>query len=220
MPRCIIIFFFLFSAICTVQAQSKSQTSSGEAQKYKDVAGSPFFFNYWSDGIVRFSNGRIMKQFKLKFDCAHNSILLQFEGTSFAAEGKVQEFVIYPNNKKTDSVLFRKGFPPAENATTETFYQVLVDSKIKLLKLNIKNIIEQKQWTGDTNYRHYEDEERYYLLRDGTMLSVKKEKSAILALFSDKADILKSFIEQEQLKFRAEADLVRIVDKYNVLNAD
>src|SRR5262245_42784000 len=87
-------------------------------QDDSDISGNPYLFKDWSNGTVRFSSGREMKQFKLKFDAFRNQLLLQFEGSTFAAESKVQEFVLL---QKKDSLVFRKGFPPNEN----TFYQVL-----------------------------------------------------------------------------------------------
>ena len=219
MRGCFFVFFLMLFCLSLTHAQlTKPNERTFQSQNFSDVAGSPYFFRDWSDGVIRFTNGRVMKQFKLKFDCAHNRLMLQFEGTAFGAESKVKEFVMYQKNgKKQDSVLFRKGFPAAENATAETFYQVLVDSKVKLLRLNIKNVIEQQQITGQSQYRHFEEEEKYFILHEGVMIPINKEKPELLEIFSDKASELKIFIEQEQLKMRSAADLARVVTKYNEL---
>ena len=90
------------------------QCALGQTTKDDDntVSGNPYLFKEWCDGVVRFSSGRTLNQFKLKFDCLKNALLLQFNGSAFAAESKVQEFVMYP--KKKDSLLCLKsgpGFP-------------------------------------------------------------------------------------------------------------
>src|SRR6185503_13571551 len=95
--------------------QAYSQTVDGfktqpERPVNEEIAGNPYLLNGWNDGVIKFSSGRVVKQFKIKFDCLNNQLLLQFEGNTFAAESKVTEFVIYPKGKKNDSMVFRKGY--------------------------------------------------------------------------------------------------------------
>ena len=218
MLRFLLILLIISWSNLHAQKLSDPTRSSYEINNFSDVAGNPYLFKDWSEGVIRFTNGRVMKQFKLKFDCAQNRLLLQFEGTSFGAEGKVLEFVMYQKNgRRLDSVLFRKGFPAEGKATAETFYQVLVDLKVKLLKLHIKNIIEQKQLTGGSQYRHYQDEEKYFILDNEKIVEVKKDKASISEVLSDKAEDLKKFIEVEQIKLRSDEELIRVVIKYNEL---
>ena len=98
-----------------------SQCALGQTSKEDDlntITGNPYLLKEWSDGVVRFTSGRTVNQFKLKFDCLKNMLLLQFNGSAFAAESKVQEFVMYPKNK--DSLLFRRGFPVTEKTSEST----------------------------------------------------------------------------------------------------
>lgn len=189
-----------------------------KATNFSDVAGSPFIFRDWSDGLVRFSSGRVMKQFKLKFDCAQNRLLLQFDGSTFGAESKVSEFMIFQkNNKKTDSLLFRKGFPKNGLATEETFYLVLTEGPVTLLHLFSKNIIEEKQLAATSVSRRYQDDNKFFLFRDRQLISVSKDKHALAELLTDKSEQLKRFIQENDLKMKSAADMTRVVQKYNEL---
>ena len=188
-------------------------------EEMNDVTGNPYLFKDWSNGIVRFSGGRTMNQFKLKFDCLKNLLVLQFNGSAFAAEGKVQEFVMYPKSKSKDSLLFRKGFPAVDKATENTYYQVLFQDKVTLLRLFSRNIIEEKQLVtvnGHIN-RRLEEVERYYLLHNGEMVLLPDSRNDLPEKFSDKKDQIAQFISSQQLKMRSSDDYLQVVKKYNEL---
>lgn len=183
------------------------------------ITGNPYLMKDWCDGVVRFTSGRNMTQFKLKFDCLKNMLLLQFEGNAFAAESKVKEFVMYP--KKKDSLLFRRGFPSTNKTTDQTYFHVLLQDKISLLRLVARNIIEEKQLVsvnGRIN-RRMEEIEFYYLLRNGEMVLLPASRTELPAVFADKKEPLARFIAANQLKMQHPEDFVAVVKKYNELVA-
>ena len=189
-----------------------------KSREYSNVAGNPFLFKDWNAGVVKFSSGRVVSQFKLKFDCVRNQLLLQFNGTSFAAESKIREFVMYPKGQKVaDSMVFRRGFPAIGNGNAETFYQVLTEGKVTLLRRYAKNIVEEKQHVASNITRHFEDEENYFILRDGILTQADKNNGGILVLLNDKAEDLKKYISDEKLKMRTPEDHAKLVKKYNEL---
>jgi hypothetical protein len=193
------------------------QTSN--ENEMNSITGNPYLMKDWCDGVVRFSSGRTMNQFKLKFDCLKNTLLLQFEGNAFAAESKVKEFVMYP--KKKDSLLFRRGFPSTNKTTDQTYFQVLLQDKTSLLRLIARNIIEEKQLVsvnGRIN-RRMEEIEYYYLLRNGEMVLLPASRSELPDIFPDKKEPLAQFIATKQLKMQHPEDFVAVVKKYNELVA-
>ena len=183
------------------------------------ITGNPYLMKDWCDGVVRFTSGRTMTQFKLKFDCLKNMLLLQFEGNAFAAESKVKEFVMYP--KKKDSLLFRRGFPSTNKTTDQTYFHVLLQDKSSLLRLVARNIIEEKQLVsvnGRIN-RRMEEVEFYYLLRNGEMVLLPASRTELPAIFADKKEPLARFIAERQFKMHSPDDFVAVVKKYNELVA-
>ncbi|WP_205513386.1 hypothetical protein [Longitalea arenae] len=183
------------------------------------VTGNPYLLKEWCDGVVRFSSGRTVTQFKLKFDCLKNMLLLQFNGSAFAAESKVQEFVMYPKNK--DSILFRRGFPSTDKTTDQTFFNVLLQDKASLLRLVTRNIIEEKQLvavSGRMN-RRLEEAEYYYLLQNGQMQLLPANRNELPSTFADKKEPVAQFISSQQLKMQSPEDFILVVKKYNELLA-
>ena len=196
------------------QTFEPSKASSGE---YKGVAGNQYFIKDWSDGVIRFTSGKVTDKFKLKFDAAGNRLLLQFNGSTFAAESKINEFVMYTKNKK-DSFVFRKGFPATDRGNEETFYQVLEKGKVTLLRLATKDIVEEKEILEAKVSRRYTDVEQFYVLRDGIMHKIDKDTSPLQDILIDRRDEMKNYISEQQLKMRSADDLVKVVKKYNDLH--
>lgn len=196
------------------------QCALGQVTKTDDlnaVSGNPYLFKDWCNGVVRFTSGRTVDQFKLKFDCLKNALLLQFNGNAFAAESKVQEFVMYP--KKKDSLVFRRGFPPTDKTSENTYLQVLLQDKASLLRLVARNIIEEKEIVsvnGRVN-RRMEDAEYYYLLQNGTMTLLPADRSLLPEKFAGKKEPLANFIAARQLKMHSPEDYILVVKKYNEL---
>lgn len=196
------------------------QCALGQTSKEDElntVTGNPFLFKEWNDGVVHFTSGRTMNQFKLKFDCLKNVLLLQFQGNAFAAESKVQEFVLYP--KKKDSLLFRRGFPATNRTNEQTYFHVLVQDKASLLRLIARNIIEEKQLVSVNGRvdRRMEEVELYYMLRNGEMILLPASARELPELFGDKKEPIARFVTSKQLKMQHPEDFVAVVKKYNEL---
>lgn len=182
------------------------------------ASGIPYLFKDWMDGVVTFKSGRVVKQFKLRFDCARNRLMLQYEGASFAAESQVKEFVLYTSTRKNkDSMVFRKGFPAIDKNTEDTYYQVLLSGKATLLRLFTKVVVEEKQLVNTTNHARLEDEELYYLLQDGAMISLPKDKEGLVKKLPAQPDELKQFVAKQTLRMEKPEDFIKIITKYNEL---
>lgn len=195
------------------------QCALGQTTKENElntITGNPYLFKDWCDGVVRFTSGRTLNQFKLKFDCLKNVLLLEFNGSAFAAESKVQEFVMYP--KKKDSLLFRRGFPATDKTTENTYFQVLLQDKASLLRLIARNIIEEKQVVSNGRVdRRMEDVEFYYLLQNGAMTLLPADRTELPEKFGDKKEPIAAFIAAQQLRMHTPEDFVLVVKKYNEL---
>ncbi|MEO8583306.1 MAG: hypothetical protein ABI415_05890 [Flavitalea sp.] len=196
----------------TIKIFSQGQQQSSPLED-DNIYGNPYLLKDWSNGVIRFTSGRVINEFKLKFDCAKNLLMLQFKGSAFGAESKVNEFVIYPKGKNKDSMNFKKGYPVSETGIAETFYQVLVQGKITLLKHYYKAIVEEKKLIVTTASRRYEDREIYYLLQDGIMSKAGDENEMAISRLPDSYATLKELAAKEKIK--TEEDLARLIRTIN-----
>ena len=200
----------------TAQFPSEDDAERSRGKRFEGIQGNPYLKDEWSDGKIIFSSGRILNQFKLKFDCVNNKLLLKFSGSTFAAESKVKEFMIYQKEgRRTDSMLFRKGFPSFGLGNNETFYRVLSEGKVMLLKLYTKNILEEKQMPTSNVQRRFVEQESFFIFREGVMYEIRKEKGSLPEILTDRSEEIKKFIAENQLKMRSEEDFAKVVNKYN-----
>ncbi|MBC7828785.1 MAG: hypothetical protein H7122_13630 [Chitinophagaceae bacterium] len=195
------------------QTGEESKTNAGD---YEGISGNPYFLKDWSEGTIRFSSGKVTDKFKLKFNVAQNRLLLQFSGSTFAAESKVSEFVMYTRNKK-DSFVFRKGFPGTDRGNPDTYYQILETGQVSLLRLAIKDVVAEKEILASKLSRHYFDVDQYYLLQNGAMRKIDKDTTPLQDILADRREELKTYISEQQLKMRTAEDLTKVVKKYNEL---
>jgi len=219
MKRLLCLLGILYSLTLSAQTTDRV-TTNNDPPIYNDVSGSPYLVDSWNEGFIRFSSGRVASQFKIKFDCINNKVVLQFNGSTFHTESKVRDFVIYTKSGgNRDSMVFRKGFPVTDKANEETFYEILEDGKSTLLCLHFKQISEETQFASKVIYRRIKDETQYYLLQNGKMTDLPMDKLIIVQQFpAEHQEAIRKYIGDQQLKFnRGNEDFEKLVRYYNSL---
>jgi hypothetical protein len=193
---------------------SAEDGKSGRPFDYATVTGSPFLFSDWSEGWVKFANGNKLRHFKIKLDCAKNQLLLQYGGSTFAAESRISEFMIYRGKK--DSLLFRKGFADPSGNGSEIFYQILAEGKAMLLKHNAKAILEQKL-VNSTTSRRFEPEELYFIYLNGQLIPFQKRDPSSLDQLTSSSEPFAEFVRTSEPKLRDESEMQAVIKKFNEL---
>jgi hypothetical protein len=219
-PAAMKLFCLLPLLLCQAIWAQTNESTSRDNDLYRNVSGNPYLIKDWSEGKVKFANGRIMNQFRLKFDCVRNMLLMQFEGSMFPADNKVSEFILYPKGgKKTDSMVFRKGFPGMGKHTGDTYYQVLYAGQHTLLRLIVKNIIEDRTMiVTTTSYRtRLEEAESYYLLKDGSLIHLSDDKSDWLKQLGAKGEPLAAYMDAQHVKLKTPEDYILVAKKLDEL---
>ena len=132
-------------------------------------------------------------------------------GKGMAAE------IAYEDNNLSEAKIFQCGFPPIDNQNRISFYQILLNGKASLLKSVYKSIQERNNDLSGERFKEFATYENLYLLKEGTMTRIKKDKSSLLALFQDKKEAIAKYIEDQKLNLKNEAHLKALVQYYNTL---
>jgi hypothetical protein len=211
------IFWCLLLLSAGAIAQTKETRRPGS--EYDGVAGTPYLLKDWVNGTVYYKNGRVVTQFRLRFDCPHNYLQMEFKGQSFAPQtNSITSFVLYPKNSK-DSMVFRKGFPPIGTYNAETFYQVLLTGKASLLHVLSKTIVEEKDVLPSSTKRFFEDEDHFFLLTNNVITElIKGDREKLAAQFPTQQAALLKFMNEAEMKMKSADDFKKFVVKYNELN--
>lgn len=80
-----------------------------------------------------------------------------------------------------------------------------------------KSIQERNNDLSGERYKEFATYENMYLLKDGVMSRIKKDKYSLLNLLKDKEAALKKYIEEQKLNLKNEASLIELIKYYNSL---
>jgi hypothetical protein len=175
---------------------------------YTEIEGSPYLKDAWARGTVKAKhNGKTYELAKMRYDAYKDELEYEENEKAYRFSGEITEFAT------TDGV-FRNGFPVFESLTARSFYQVVYDGKVKLLKRTVARVQTEKLYSSATQTKRFVKEEFLYLLKNGVFTRLKKDKKALLEALGEKQDELEAFIKDQKLKLSKEEDILRVLEKY------
>ncbi|WP_295770805.1 hypothetical protein [uncultured Mucilaginibacter sp.] len=182
-----------------------------------EIKGTPNLYDDWVEGTAVLADGTVYKDMDLIYDVMDNMLIFKSDkGTPLAFAKPVKEFTLnFSFNGNVHSRTFRNGFTAIDGATSTTFYEVLSDGNVKLLKKIQKKVAEERTGGSILASKVINNLNTYYLSRNQELVKIKKDKKSILAALNDKADLIESYTDKNKLNFREEDGLVRIVNYYN-----
>lgn len=187
---------------------------------YEDVEGSPFFPEKYCPAILVLSKGRVYKNIKTKLNLhTHEVIVVDSSQKEIIAEdGLITDIILQDtvaNNYK--EYVFRCGYPSSEKNNSFTYYQVLADGQLQLLKLTRKEVVEEKNIQSGEMRKTFKTYEEYYLFSGSKMVKLKKEKDFITGFMTDKQSEIDDYLKNNKVSFKNLADLRNIIGYYNSL---
>jgi hypothetical protein len=211
----------LLIAPFNIMAQDILQDSDGKqvnTSAYQEVDGSPDYQMDWADGTITRKNG---KQYagKLKYDAYNDQVVFQNSKgnplTPIFAD--VDGFTLKGISDNKTDLVFANGFPAVDNQTAASYYVVLSNGKTKLLKHISKTIKESQNFADGTITKNFDDQQAYYMLKNGSMAVIKPGEKNVLAALSDKSTQITAYAKTNKIGFKNDEDLGKIFDYYNTL---
>lgn len=178
--------------------------------------GTPLLTSNWLSGIVKFSNGTTYKTDFLKYDLEKDQ--LYFKDTKsdelllFALP--VSEFSLHIGKQ---TLLFKSGYAIVDRNKPTTFYQVLVDGGVQLVKHSTKQAFDERAYNSATTTRTYKEDEYYYLVKNNVPVKIKKDKKQVIIALGNRAAELEAYCAEQKLNLKNEEDLVKLIVFYNSL---
>lgn len=194
--------------------------------RYEGVKGSKYFIEEWLTGQLVFvkENTKAPKIVPLKYDTNTKELLFKRSvGDSIVVNPNQITGFIINDTKNNISYPFVKveGLKTEGGIVPVSYLLVLYKNKTSLLK-HVSKMMQKANYQGgfsvDRRYDAYLDNSEYYLQKsDGSLTRVKLKKNSILSAMKDKKDAIDAFIKKENLAFKSEYELARVVDYYNTL---
>jgi len=186
--------------------------------KYEGIAGSVYDQTEYQLAKITLKDGRVYNDVKTRINLLEQEVnFIASNGQEgFLGKGMASE-IAYVENNASQTKIFQCGFPPIDNQNRISFYQILYNGKTSLLKSVYKSIQERNNDMSGERFKDFATYENMYLLKDGTMVRIKKDKSSLLVLFQDKKEAIAKYIEDQKLNLKNEAHLIDLVKYYNTL---
>ncbi|MBD1391889.1 hypothetical protein [Mucilaginibacter glaciei] len=187
-----------------------------------DIGGTPYLYNDWQPGYFTLTNGFTSKEpLMLKFNMVKDMLSYKDPKTGVEMEfvQPVQEFTLKVS--QGDGAFMRRfktGYINIEDSTPASFFELISDGKVQLIKRTKKELLETFVIGAPTKERKFiEKFNRYYLVIDGKPIPIKKDKKSILTALNSKQTQLDSYIKVNSLNLKTDADLSKLIDYFNTL---
>lgn len=218
-----------------VNAQSNSISTTGKwgqqifisdvngrafENKYGDVNGSAYLFPDFKYATIVLTDGRQYSNVKARLNLVEHEVnFIASNGEEgYIGKGMVTAITIIDTTKQgIKKYAFQSGFPKIDNQTVIHFYQVLASGKIALLKSINKNIEERLNELSGEKSKEFAIRENIYVQVGGELKRVKKEAAFFLESMADQKDAINLYINSNKVNFKAEEQLVKLVEYYNSL---
>ncbi|MCX8019375.1 MAG: hypothetical protein N2747_02640 [Chitinophagaceae bacterium] len=177
-----------------------------------------FILQEWTPAVVKFRSGRPDMHVPLIFDLHNNTPYFLQDSLIMEFTDSVSQIIMKPVIKEdTLHIVFRRFYPPIQANTGATFYQVLVDGKIQLLKCKAKTILLFK-YPGLLEEKKKVPEQLYFAyLPDGRMIQIDTGVSALTEAMPEFSSQMKHIVEKLKIKPRDEERLIRFFIQLNNL---
>jgi hypothetical protein len=215
--------FCLSAIVHTARAQFMHQRDFKPISTidYTNIDGTPYLYDTWQPGMVKLVNGVSSKEkMQLKYNLVDDVVSFKDKesGEAMAFVVPVQEFTL---NLTNDDELFvrrfRSGYKNIEGSTPASFFEVLSDGKIQLIKKFNKVVFESQNIGSASKTKGFLDKTKYYLVNNGKALPVKNDKKSLLAALGDKQAQMEDYIKTNKVNFKNDGQLGKLVDYYNTL---
>ncbi|MGF1924465.1 MAG: hypothetical protein ACQUHE_09835, partial [Bacteroidia bacterium] len=128
----------------------------------------------------------------------------------------VHEFVILDPKSNTERK-FRSGFAATKMTSEKSFFEVLADGKVKLLKKNHKIISESKEYSGAVK-KSVSDGIKYYLVNgEQAPVVVKLDLKSITAILPNWETQVSAYTKEYKLNLKNQEDAAKLVVYLNSL---
>jgi len=185
-----------------------------------DIAGSPYFIDHWSYGVVTLKSNAVYKKNAFRLDVMNQEIhyLSETKVEMSVAAGYAKELVL------TDSVKglvthyhFQNGFPAIDNQDEKFLYQVLAKGHLTLLMAVKKNVVTEKNDFSGETHREYRSYEQLYICAGGAMQRFKKDKAFILGFMTGQQEKINAYTKTARPDYHSMEDIKKIIEYYNSL---
>jgi hypothetical protein len=215
---------FLCGLINLANAQNivqlkESQGMPLRSKSYAEMKGNPYLTKSWSKAIVKQADGQVFKDIDVKYDQLEEQLIFKTaSGQELGFAVPVTEFKIsYEENGASTTKTFVNGFAPFRGSTDKTYYELLYDGSVKLLKKNIKQIESQRAYNSAVTTQTISERVKYYYALNNELVEFKRDAKFVNDAFGGKATAVQKYIKDNNLDLKKDEELIKAFAYFSTL---
>ena len=223
-----VFFQFLSFAVitallnCPIFSQSDSllvqNSEPVDADRYRGIDGSPYFFKEWVTGSVLRSDGKTVDDVRLNYNGHAHEIEVQARGNVYVLEKRwhLRVDVLRSENPAVaeeipvEQLIFLRG---VHRDLADRYATILfIGDQLTLIKdFDVGQVDKEFNTVSEKiQVQRFKTQTEYYLKKGGSLVKLRLVKKKILEAFGDDARVAE-FMAKQKLNLSNEADLVSLV---------
>ena len=176
--------------------------------------GSPFFETEFYPADITLVSGQRYENIQVKINLLSNEVIFKTDdGKELAILPAIQSVVLRKNGVP---FVFEYGYPVFEKQTSKTIYQVLAKGEISLLKYYFVQVTEAKPYSSATMLRTIDKFPKLFVYNKNIgMQRAPKSNEEISTTFKTEAGAMNAILQNNNLKIKKEAALLKCIEIYN-----
>jgi len=194
-----------------------------EVEAYKDIEGTPYYFEKWQQGKVYSKNAEDEQEqlYLLNFNGYTKSFEVRKDERFITLDEKFYEKItieIEEEDVKKTLVFKTNSHPIYKNRFMKVVFEgtdffVIQDFQKRLVEREKKSYN-----SGTVKVQEFSNNPTYYLVKNKKAKSFKLKKKAILPLLKSQDGAMKSYVKNNKLKLNNESELIQIMSYYEQLS--
>lgn len=185
--------------------------------------GSVYINDEWHSSTVVLSDSTYISNINTRYNLSIKFLEIQNPDNTIGVIYYNQIDYIITNEKFGKSSIyanclkFANDFPELKNSE---FVEILVDGKATLIdeiKLEVIQSNYNPAVSAGKNYDTYSKKHNLYLINNGKLLKIKKNKNSVLNALQDKQEQISTYIKTNKLKMSNIENIINVVNYYNEL---
>jgi hypothetical protein len=184
----------------------------------KDAEGTPYLFNDWRKAKVETADGKtfVVDKIKLHLQAGELHWMNPQQQIIVVQAGTVKN-IRFIDSLTPDSLqlLYATGFPAIDMQDQNTWYRVLTKGKFTLLEYQQKKLRTGKNELSGLISSEFVDVKDLYVVRDGKIVAMKRNKKGVVGYFSEYAVQLNAYLQSREVDFKSNEDLAQLFREAN-----
>ena len=200
------------SIVGKAQVISDPQSNRPYYSSLNDQTGNPLILDSWESGTILSEKGIRYKGIQVNYDAIQKSVVFKTGESVYLFNEPVQEFTVGPDAEGRIRRFVRSDKTHPE--LPAVFIEVLASGRICFYKHVAKSVVEVTDYNSVPR-KNIESKTSYFLTQDGKLKRVILSKKGLQEALPDHSTRLESFMSQNGLSPKNEADWIKIIESCN-----